>query len=198
VDVTSTFNTGTLGGMLRARDTTIPGYLNTLDTLAATVVAQVNSVHSTGYDLNGAAAGNFFAPISGVAGASTAVTLSAAVAADPAKIAAAGSPNAGDNTVARALSNLRDARVIGGVSTMAEGWGALVYQVGKDVSSAESSQKTHADIVGQLQTLRDAASGVSIDEEGASMLKFQRAYQANAKYFQTVNDTISTLLALVP
>jgi flagellar hook-associated protein 1 FlgK len=103
----------------------------------------------------------------------------------------------GDNQTARALANLRDSKVVGGASTLAEGWGTLVSQVGQSVQVAERGQQTHAAIVRQVQALRDAASGVSIDEEATTMLKFQRAYEAHARFFQTINGAIETLLNLV-
>ena len=42
--------------------------------------------------------------------------------------------------------------------------------------------------------LRDEVSGVSLDEEAASMIKFQRAYEANAKYFTAVDEMLLTLM----
>ncbi len=53
------------------------------------------------------------------------------------------------------------------------------------------------EIVRQVQALRDSVSGVSLDEEAANMIRFQRAYEANAKYFITVNTAIDTLFSLV-
>jgi flavin reductase (DIM6/NTAB) family NADH-FMN oxidoreductase RutF len=38
---------------------------------------------------------------------------------------------------------------------------------------------------------------VSLDEEAASMLKFQRAYEANARFFQLIDETLDSLLQLV-
>ena len=196
-DITSALTSGRLGGLVRVRDTVVPGYISQLDTLAHTLVQQVNTLHAGGYDLSGAPGGDFFSPIALVPGAAKVVSVNAAVAADLSKIAAAGSAVAGDNQTARALANLRDSAVVGGVSTLAEGWGNLAYQVGQDAQLAQRGQKLHADIVRQLQTLRDAASGVSIDEAAATMLRFQRAYEANARYFQTVNSALDTLLSLV-
>ncbi len=80
---------------------------------------------------------------------------------------------------------------------MGEAWSQLVYQVGSDARSAHDEQTTRNAIVLQVQGLRDAVSGVSLDEEAVEMLKFQRAYEANAKMFTTINDTISTLMAMV-
>jgi flagellar hook-associated protein FlgK len=37
-------------------------------------------------------------------------------------------------------------------------------------------------------------SGVSLDEEAASMMRLQRACEANARVFTTVNQTLDVLL----
>ena len=42
----------------------------------------------------------------------------------------------------------------------------------------------------QVERLRDQVSGVSLDEEAASMIKFQRAYEANAKFFTVVDEML--------
>jgi len=68
-DVTSGINGGRVGGLLKARDSLIPGYRTQLDTLAYTVVQQVNIQHQAGFDLNGTAGGNFFTPLASIPGA---------------------------------------------------------------------------------------------------------------------------------
>ena len=40
-------------------------------------------------------------------------------------------------------------------------------------------------------------SGVSIDEEAAMLLRFQRSYEANAKFFQVADQTLDLLMSLV-
>jgi flagellar hook-associated protein 1 FlgK len=85
----------------------------------------------------------------------------------------------------------------GGTSTAAEAWSNFVYQVGSDVATAQSTSGTREAVVRQLQQLRDQASGVSLDEEAANLMKFQRSYEASARFFTTVNDTLSTLMAMV-
>ena len=49
----------------------------------------------------------------------------------------------------------------------------------------------------EIERLRDQVSGVSLDEEASQMLRFQRAYEANARYFSTVDSVLATLLHLV-
>jgi flagellar hook-associated protein 1 len=197
VDVLGELKSGTLGGLLEVRDTTIPGYISRLDDIAYTLNQQVNTLHSSGFDLNGAAGLPFFTPLGAAAGAASALTVNAAVAADPSKIAAAAVNAAGDNQVARQLANLRDSRVMfGGTATLHDAWGRLVYQAGTDSQVAQSETSNREEIVRQVQALRDSVSGVSLDEEAANMIKFQRAYEANARFFNTVNSALDVLLSL--
>ncbi len=197
-DITSQVTNGQLGGLLALRDTVITGYQTGLDQLAYDVATQVNTVHQTGYDANGDAAGAFFAPLAGVAGAAKAIAVDAAVAADSGLVAGSGTGAPGDNQTARALADLRNSRVMsGGTATAAEAWSNLVYRVGSDLAGVQASSTTREAVVRQLQQMRDQASGVSLDEEAATMLKFQRAYEASARFFTTVNATLDALMGMV-
>lgn len=197
VDVSSEIQSGTLGGLLQVRDTTIPGYVSRLDDIAYTLNQQVNTLHTSGFDLNGTAGLPFFAPLASASGAASALTVNAAVAADPSKIAAAAVNTAGDNQIARQMANLRDSRVMfGNTATLHDAWGRLVYQAGTDSQVAQSETTNREEIVRQVQALRDSVSGVSLDEEAANMIKFQRAYEANARFFNTVNSALDVLMSL--
>ena len=133
-----------------------------------------------------------------MAGAARQIAVDPTVAAN-ASLIAAGSVAAtpGDNGTARALAALRDARVLSGNSaTFTSFYTDLVYDVGQDRSVAISEGSIRAEVVQQIDNLRDAVSGVSLDEEAASMMRFQRAYEANARFFTTVNQTLDVLLNL--
>lgn len=197
-DVTTSLTGGRIGGFLHARDTLVPDYQSRLDTLAYTVAQQVNTLHQSGYDATGAAGGAFFTPPAAVAGAAAAMQVTAALQGSSQLVAASGTGAPGDNTIARALANLRDAKVLGGgTATMAESWAQLAYKVGSDAESAERLRQSRHDVTSEVERLRDQMSGVSLDEEAASMLKFQRAYEANAKFFSTIDGLLDTLLNLV-
>jgi flagellar hook-associated protein 1 FlgK len=194
-DITAEISDGRLGGLLQARDRDIPGYATQLDQLAHGVATAVNALHATGFDLNGAAGGNVFTPPAAVAGAAASLTVDPGLLGNPARLAAAGVASPGDNGVARKLANLRDQAMVGG-QTPDEAWTALVYTVGSDVNRARTEQASRAEIVQQIEQLRDSVSGISIDEEAAMMMRFQRAYQANAQFFTVIDETIQTLLSL--
>jgi len=197
-NVTSEITSGALGGLLQVRDTAIPGYLSRLDDIAYTLSTQVNSLTTAGYDFTGAAGLAFFTPLGSATGAAGALAVNATVAADPSKVVAASVASAGDNAMARQVSNLRDSKLmLGGTATLTDAWGRIVYQAGLDSQTAQNDASLRGEIVRQVQALRDSVSGVSLDEEAANMIKFQRAYEANAKYFITVNTALDTLFSLV-
>lgn len=201
VNVTGEIAGGALGGLLTVRDVTLPGYQTSLDTLASTTVAQVNALHTAGFDLDGAAGGSFFsystAPV-GVTGAARAMRLDPAIAGNARTIAAASVAESGDNGAARNMAALRTARVANGnTATLVDSWGDFVNQVGSDARNAQHASTVGGDIVREVEALRDQVSGVSLDEEAMNLLKFQRAYEANARFFTTVDGMLSTLLNMV-
>jgi flagellar hook-associated protein 1 FlgK len=200
-DITSEITGGKAGGLLMTRDAHIPGYLQRLDDQAFALADAVNTLHTSGYDLDGAAGLDFFTfstPPVGTTGAARAITVNSVVAADASRIAAAEVALPGDNNIARQLADLRDARVVdGGTATLIDGWGQLVYRVGRDVQTARSEASLRDDIVRQVETLRDQVSGVSLDEEAMHLMKFQRAYEANARFFSVVDQALDVLFNTV-
>jgi flagellar hook-associated protein 1 FlgK len=184
--------------LLHVRDVLLPGYVDQLDELAYTLVQEVNAVHSGGFDLDGNAGGNFFSPIGTQAGAAAAITVNPTLAGNVRLVAAAGTTSPGDNENARALAALRDLRVMdGGVATFADSWAELVFTVGRDTRTAELERDGRGDVMRQIDALRAAVSGVSLDEEAVMMLKFQQAFEANARFFQVVDRAIDTLMRMV-
>jgi flagellar hook-associated protein 1 FlgK len=200
-DITGELTGGKAGGLLIARDGRIPAYLAQLDEQAYALAQTVNGIHAAGYDLGGATGQPFFAfstTITPPAGSAGALIVDAAVSADPARIAAAGVALPGDNQVARAMADARDARVLaGGTATLGEAWGNLVYRVGRDVQSARQEASMRSEVTRQVEALRDQVSGVSLDEEAMNLMKFQRAYEANARFFRVIDQTLDMLLSTV-
>lgn len=197
VDVTTQVGSGRMGGLLQVRDTLVPDYIGRLDAMAYSLSQQVNALHMAGVDLDGTAGQAFFTPLAAQAGAASSLQLNPALAASP-RLVAAGTASPGDNQNARALAALRDTRVLdGGTATFAEGWAELVYRVGRDSASAQDELANRTAIVRQIEALREAVSGVSLDEEAMEMMKFQRAYEANARFFQTIDSALDTLLNMV-
>jgi flagellar hook-associated protein 1 FlgK len=198
VEVTAEATGGQIGGLRQLRDTLVPDYLDRLDALAYTLAGQVNAVHAAGFDLDGNPAQPFFAPLADQRGAAASIAVAPDVAANARLVAAAGAPSAGDNQAARAIAALREARLLDrGTATLADGFGTLAYRVGQDTALAQQRQQSRSDAVLQIRTLRESVSGVSLDEEAAQMMKFQRAYEASARYFQSVDAALDILMQMV-
>jgi len=188
---------GKIGGLIYARDVLLPGYQADLDSLAYEIANNVNTLHAAGVGGDGGTGRNLFTftpAIVGSAGAAGAIGVNPTVAADGNLVAAAG-PGApvGDNTTARDIAALRQTKVIGGTATFHDAWGQLVYRVGRDSQTAKNEQHSREEIVIQVDALRDQVSGISLDEEAVNLVKYQKAYEANARMFQAVNDAIQVL-----
>lgn len=195
-NVTSEITGGAIGGLLQVRDTLVPSYIAQLDQLAYTVSSDVNDLVTSGYDLNANAGVNFFSQPSAVAGAAGLMSVNAAVVADNRLVVTSSTTAAGNNDIANEVAALQDAPMTGTTARPVEGWSGLVYSVANDSRTATQAQASHDQVAQQLRNLRDQISGVSIDEEAAMLLRFQRAYEANARFFNVANETLDILMSL--
>ena len=168
------------------RYTYVPKYVSALDQLAYEIQGHVNTIHSAGYDLDGNTNINFFAPLASATGASRLIALDPAVAGDSRKIA---------GTAALQLGNLLHDPVFTGGS-LSDQYGTLIYTVGSDVASAQSSMNEHDQLLAQLQNRRQAISGVSIDEESIQIMQFQRSYEASARMLKAVDELLQVTLGI--
>ena len=196
-NITAEISGGRIAGLLQVRDVLVPGYGNRLDQLAYGVVTDVNALAQSGYDLTSAAGTAFFVQPLSAAGAARLMSVSSTVAADTNLVVAAGAPSPGNNDIARKIAALQDASITGTQTRPVDAWGDLVYRVSADTRTALEERDAHEQVAHQLESLRDQISGVSLDEEAAMLMRFQRAYEANAKFFSIVNQTLDMLMDTV-
>jgi flagellar hook-associated protein 1 FlgK len=191
--------TGQLGATLYLRDNTtggIPSYLNKLNSLASTIVSEVNTQHKLGYDLSGTTTGANFFSSAGTTAAT--ISLDAGITGTD-KIAASGVINTlGDNSNALALAQLQGKKTMSlGTATFGSYYNALVSSVGQDVQSAKNSEAQDVAFTKQLTTLRESNSGVSLDEELTNLVKYQRSYQASAKLITTATEMMDVVMGII-
>ncbi|HUI76025.1 MAG TPA: flagellar hook-associated protein FlgK [Candidatus Acidoferrum sp.] len=192
-NLTANITGGELAGQLQVRDQEIPSIQNSLDTLASSLANAVNTQHQAGFDLNGAAGGNFFVPPAGVAGAAASLTVAIT---DPTKIAASSDGTAGDNGNANALLNLQNQPIVNG-ETPLNAYSNLIFKIGNDVQTAQTNQTAGSQVLSQLQNLQGGVSGVDINEESANLIRFQNAYTASAQVASVINTLLQTTLDMV-
>jgi flagellar hook-associated protein 1 FlgK len=199
-DATSLLTKGEIGGLLTARDTTVQGFLDTLDQFAKTLVEAVNAQHALGFDLSGAAGSNFFSPIAAVAGAAGLVDVESAIAADPRLIAAAQSATTvpGDNRNALALANLQTTtQATLGNQTFKDYFLTFVADIGQQVQVSQDTLDFQQALFAETQARRESLSGVNIDEEMTNLIKFQHAFEAAARLIQVGDEMYQTVIAMV-
>lgn len=188
-----TLTGGQMQGTIDARDGALATLQTSLDTLASQLITQVNAVHSAGFSLTGTTGANFFTGTSAAT-----MGVNAALAGDPSLVQAAGVAGAsGNNTVALALAQLADAPQAGlGNQTFSNSYNQTVASLGYSLSDANNQVADSDTVTGMLLQQRDSISGVSVDEEMADLVRFQKAYQASAKLVTTVDEMLDTVINL--
>ena len=106
---------------------------------------------------------------------------------------------AGDNTIAVAVASLASMKfsVSGGDDidgTFSDFFSRTVTDLGQKLSSTNARLADQLSVEAIVRGQRDAVSGVSMDEEMADMLKYQRAYQASSRVITVIDDLLDTLI----
>ncbi|HYU46615.1 MAG TPA: flagellar hook-associated protein FlgK [Terriglobales bacterium] len=192
-DITGSLTGGTLAGLIQIRDQEIPSIGSSLDQLAAGLANALNTANRSGYDLNGDAGVNLFAPPpAGGVGAAAALSVNLT---DPALVAASSDGTPGSNGNLAALLAVHDQAVVAGQKPL-DFYSNLVFKIGSDTSNASADVDASDQILRQLQDQRSSISAVSLDEEAANMVKYQTAYQAAARVVTTVNSMLDAAVNL--
>lgn len=126
------------------------------------------------------------------------IDINALVMNQPGMLAAATENLAGDNRNALAINALRDRGVkeLNGLS-LTQHWDRhvedLAIRMGQARTEADADLVVKNSLIAQQQEL----SGVSADEEAVELLRFQRAYQASARFLTVVDEMIQMLMGVV-
>lgn len=180
-------------GTIEARDGTLATLQSSVNTLASSLITQVNSIYSGGYSLTGTTGADFF---TGSDAASIAVNTS--LVNDPSSFQASGSATAsGDNTVALELANLADTPQSNLQNeTFSGSFGQTVGTFGEALQTANNQASNQTAVTNMLTTQQASVSGVNLDQEMTNLLSFQQAYEASAELVTTVNQMLGDTLAM--
>ena len=100
----------------------------------------------------------------------------------------------GNNETMLRIVALENERLMPGGLTLTEAYIERVNQVGNVARQAAIAHQALQVVYRQAQEARDNISGVSLDEEASALVRFQQAYQANAKVMQTAMSMFDTIL----
>lgn len=191
------FTEGTLAGLQNAISVT-SAQISDLDSLAASVVDRVNTLHSSGTDLDDAPGVNFFAASGTVTAAN--ISVNSAVTGNPRLIVASPLGQPGDaGTVAGSIANLlTDTNSAAGTRTgsFSSIYSSMISDAGAQISSADNDLETQAAVLSQAIAQRDAVSGVSLDEEAINLLQHQKAFEAAARFIKIADEMTQVILSL--
>ncbi len=65
---------------------------------------------------------------------------------------------------------------------------------GIDSSANQAILSNHISVLQQTADSKDAVSGVSLDEEGISLMQYQRSFSAAARLMTTLDEALNTLI----
>jgi flagellar hook-associated protein 1 FlgK len=113
---------------------------------------------------------------------------------------------AGANTIASRIAALRDSAlswgsVVPGGGNLSARFNDYARNILTGLAQTISTVNTRADetqvVDTALRIQRDSVSGVSLDEETADLLRFQKAYQANAKVISVIDEMLMSVISMV-
>ena len=196
-DVTTSLVGGRLAGEITFRDGDAAAAAADLDQLAFDLTTSVNAVHLANAGLDGVSGRPLFTPLAGPAGAATAIAVDPAVIANPDQLAtAAVGAGPGDNRGALALLGLREQRVAsGGTQTLTDAAIDLIGSLGRRAHESQAETDRATLVSDHLGDLRDAISGVDLDEEMSNLVKFQHGAEAMTRFLSAVDGMLGDMLA---
>lgn len=105
-----------------------------------------------------------------------------------------GFPGPGDNRLALKMADLRNDSSAIQDSTFGEYYQGLVASIGATALTAQRSNSTQTLVVEQLIERRYEISGVNLDEEAINIVKYQAAYEANARALNVVDEVLDLIV----
>lgn len=120
--------------------------------------------------------------------------VATAIKANNMLVAAGSTPNLGDNSVALAIAQLNSAKVMENGRTFGEYYDNMVGEIGAKVARVKDVKEDTESFVNFLQDKWESVSGVNIDEEMTNLMKYQRAFEAAARYITTVDEMIDRVV----
>ena len=185
-----TLTGGSTKGHLTARDGALQTLRNSLNLLAKQMVTSVNAA----YNPSGTGQ-NFFDPAGTNA---SSIQLASGLTGLNVRASVAGGA-AGDSSVAQAISKL-DIRSFSSTSgdaingTMGESYSAAISLFSYSLSQSRMNHENQTGVLSIVRGQRESTSGVSLDEEAAELMKFQRAYQASARVISVVDQMLDIVV----
>ncbi len=192
-DFVANLNGGELFAVTDSYSNFLPGYQDKLNQIMSTMADSVNGLHMSGYTIDNP-------PQTGIKFFDSyqdgKLVINQDILNNPSKIAVSADGTEGNGDIAVGISGLYESKILNG-STLSDNYNSLVSEVGNNKLSADQLSEATNLVLQQLQQQKTSTSGVSIDEEMANVIKFQRSYDASAKLVSIADQMLQTIISMV-
>lgn len=102
----------------------------------------------------------------------------------------------GDGSRALKIAKIKDLEISfgGNISTIENRYNSMITDVGISKEHADNMVTNQNVVLRQLDMRRESTSGVSIDEEVTDLIKYQKAFEANARVIATLTEMLDVLI----
>lgn len=186
---------GKLQGMIAARDEHVRALRDRLDDLANLLADRVNALHTQGRTASSSGLLFFTGDSAGT------LALNPALVAGPASaelVASSRSGLEGDNDIAREIAALASEPLeTGGSESLLDRYNTLIVDTASSRSGYQFLLENQQNVVETVEGRLEAIRGVSLDEEGANLVRYQNAYDAAARVVTVAAEMFETLLTMI-
>lgn len=183
---------GRLQGLLNSRNVHVREIRDKLDAVAKKMIDEVNNLHAQGRTADSSGLQFFTGDNIHTIGVNQALLNNSSL------VATGRTTAPGDNDIALAIANLGNVSSGStGVLTVNDVYRSLLTDLASNRSTYQFMVNNQQNVVASLESKMASVSGVSLDEEGASMVRYQNSYNAAAKVISTVQTMYETLLNMV-
>jgi len=189
---------GALAGINQALNK-LQGYEDSLNNLVGELINQVNTLHSSGYDVDGNAVSGTDYEMFFTGSNASDIKVNSYIEGDVTKIAASSIGNTDPNwgpangNNALLIAQLQYATTIDG-TTFDNYFNNLITKLGVESQEGERMTENQQVLVNQLTSRRESISGVSLDEEMTNLIQYQYAYQGAARVVTVLDSLLDTLI----
>lgn len=194
--ITELIKGGKLGGLIEVRDGEVQEFKQNIDMMAYEIANRVNDTHTQGYTAYNQTGVTFFDKVGGQEDAAENLRINAVVLGDVGHIVAGMDPNSpGDNRIANMIGELQYTKSLkDGTVSIDEYYNGMIAEIGLRTEKANHLAENQDGIVRQLENFRESYSGVNVDEEVASMIEWQKQFDASARVIRTADEMLDTVL----
>jgi len=120
------------------------------------------------------------------------------ISANIGRVATSIGPDMDDNTNAARMAQVKDLAISDlGSLTCGQYYQRLVADIGQKISVKQIRQDNLEVMIQNLTNQQNETSGVDINEEAAQLLIFEQMFQAMAKYLNSVQSSINSILQII-